>query len=141
MEKETIETIDSKETIETNVLLKNILIYDYLSQEKHINIKDHIYYKALKKNDPNIYLKYVNKMFRQKQKDTGTWSGFIDLYNNIKQNGINLENTGSIVIKKTEDDRYCCFHGRHRICMMKYLYSGNTVLTLKNNKVFSITHV
>jgi len=137
MENEIIEI----KTIETKVLLKDILIYDYFSEEKHINIKHHIYYKALKKNDPNIYLTYVNKMLRQKQKDTGTWSGFIELYKNIKKHGLNLENTGSIVIKKTENDKYCCFHGRHRICMMKYLYSGNTVLTLKNNKVFSITQV
>ena len=141
MEKEIKETIETKEIIETTVLLKDVLIYDYFSEQKHIKIKDHSYYKALKKNDPNIYLNYVDKMLRQKQKDTGTWSGFINLYNKIKTNGINLQNTGSIVIKKNEDDRYCCFHGRHRICMMKYLYSGNTVLTLKNNKVFSITHV
>jgi hypothetical protein len=141
MEKETIEPMETKEIIETNVLLKDVLIYDYLSEQKHVNIKDHVYYKALKKNDSKIYLKYVKKMCRQKQKDTGTWYGFIELYNNIKTHGINLENTGSIVIKKTEDDKYCCFHGRHRICMMKYLYSGNTVLTLKNNRVFNITHV
>lgn len=140
MDKETKETKEI-ETKYKNVLLKDILIYDYFSEQKYINIKDHSYYKALKKNDPNIYLTYVNKMVRQKQKDTGSWSGFIELYKNIKKHGLNLTNTGSIVIKKTEDDKYCCFHGRHRMCMMKYLYNDNTVLTLKNNRVFSITQV
>ena len=80
-------------------------------------------------------------MKHQKQKDTGSWSGFTELYKNIKKNGFELKNTGSIRIKKTEDNKYCCFHGRHRMCMMKHLYNDNTILTLKNNKVCSITQV
>ena len=129
---------EKKENIYVNVLLKDVLIFDDNSKQKHIDIKDHSYYKALKDNEPNIYLKYVNKMSHQKEKETGTWTGFIELYNNIKQNGVELKNTGSIRLKKV-GDKYCCFHGRHRICMMKCLYSDNTLLTLKNNKVCSIT--
>jgi hypothetical protein len=130
-----------KEKIYVNVLLKDILIFDDNSKEKYIDIKDHSYYKALKENDSNIYLKYVNKMNHQKEKDTGTWSGFIELYNNIKKNGFELKNTGSIKLQTVANDKYCCFHGRHRICMMRHLYNDNTVLTLKNNKVCTITQM
>ena len=52
-----------------------------------------------------------------------------------------LKNNGSIRIKKIDDKKYCCFHGRHRMCMIKYLYNDNTVLTVKNNKVYNITHM
>ena len=31
-------------------------------------------------------------MSHQKEKETGTWTGFIELYNNIKQNGFELKN-------------------------------------------------
>lgn len=130
-----------KEKIYVNVLLKDVLIFDDTSKQKYIDIKDHSYYKALRDNNSNIYSEYVNKMKHQKQKDTGSWSGFTELYKNIKKNGFELKNTGSIRIKKTEDNKYCCFHGRHRMCMMKHLYNDNTILTLKNNKVCSITQV
>jgi hypothetical protein len=138
MEKEKNDKKNNEKYKENFLLLKDILIFDDTSKQKYIDIKDHSYYKALKNNDSNIYLDYVSKMKNQQMKDTGTWSGFIELYNNIKQNGIELKNNGSIRIKKIEKNRYCCFHGRHRMCMMKYLYNDNTVLTVKNNKVYNI---
>jgi len=105
MEKEK-EKNKEKKDIYKNILLKDILIFDDISKQKYIDIKDHSYYKAIKNNDSNIYLEYVNKMRHQKEKDTGTWTGFIELYKNIKTNGVKLQNTGSIRLKKVGNDKY-----------------------------------
>jgi hypothetical protein len=119
------------------ISLKDVLIFDDMSNNKYIDITEHIYYISLEKQDQNIYIDYVNKMRHQQEKDTGTWGGFIQLYENIKNNGFDFKNNDSIMIKKI-NNKYCCLHGRHRICMMRHLYGKNVLITLKKNKIFNI---
>jgi hypothetical protein len=119
------------------ISLKEVLVFDDMSNNKYINIKEHVYYISLKKQDSKTYINFVNNMRRQREKITGTWDGFNQLYENIKKNGFDFKNNDSIIIKKINND-YCCLHGRHRICMMRHLYGDNVKITLKGNKIFNI---
>ena len=119
------------------ISIKDVLVFDDMSKIKYIDIKEHIYYMSLEKQDPENYINYVNKMRHQLAKDTGTWDGFKQLYENIKKNGFDFKNNDSIMIKKI-NNYYCCLHGRHRICMMRHLYGDNVKITLKRNKIFNI---
>jgi hypothetical protein len=137
MEKDTNTNKDINNKKYNYVSLKDVFVVDDKSKITYIDIREHSYYISLEKQDPIIYSNYVNQKRRQREKDTGTWSGFKKLYENIKKNGFEFKNHESIILKKI-DDKYCCLHGRHRICMMKQLYGDNVILTLKNNKICAI---
>ena len=137
MEKDTNKEININNKKYNYVSLKDVFVVDDKSKITYIDIREHSYYISLEKQDPIIYSNYVNQKRRQREKDTGTWSGFKKLYENIKKNGFEFKNNESIIVKKI-DGKYCCLHGRHRICMMKQLYGDNVILTLKNNKICAI---
>ncbi len=119
------------------IQLKDITVFSEITEQKYIDIKEHFYYLSLEKQDANIYLNYVNQLQHQKKKETGTWEGFINLYDSIKNQGFDFKNNDSIIIKEV-NNKYCCLHGRHRICMMRHLYGENAIVTLKNDKVCKI---
>ena len=119
------------------IQLKDILVFSEKTEQKYIDIKEHFYYLSLENHDENIYLNYVNQLHHQKKKETGTWDGFINLYDSIKNQGFDFKNNNSIIIKQV-NNQYCCLHGRHRICMMRHLYGENAIVTLKNDKVCKI---
>lgn len=126
------------ENIESiNIKLKNIFIYENFIQYKNIKIEKHVYYVSLVIRNSQLYNSYVNITERQKNKPTGTFVGFIELLENIKKNGFDFLNNDKIVIKKI-NNQYSCLHGRHRMCIMKYLYGENTTLIIKKNKVIGI---
>jgi hypothetical protein len=141
MEKDTNTNKDKEININNKkykyISLKDVFVVDDRSKKKYIDIREHSYYISLEKQDSIMYSNYVNQKRRQREKDTGTWSGFKQLYDNIKKNGFEFKNHEAIILKKI-DDKYCCLHGRHRICMMKQLYGDNVILTLKNNKICAI---
>ena len=128
---------EEKSNKKTRIQLKNILVFSEKTEEKYIDIKEHFYYLSLENHDENIYLNYVNQLHHQKKKETGTWDGFISLYDSIKKQGFDFKNNNSIIIKQI-NNQYCCLHGRHRICMMRHLYGENATVTLKNDKVCKI---
>jgi hypothetical protein len=121
----------------TRIQLKDIWVFSEKTEQKYIDIKEHFYYLSLENHDENIYLNYVNQLHHQKKKETGTWDGFISLYESIKNQGFDFKNNNSIIIKQV-NNHYCCLHGRHRICMMRHLYGENAIVTLKNDKVCKI---
>lgn len=121
----------------TRIQLKDILVFSEKTEQKYIDIKEHFYYLSLENQDENIYLNYVNQLHHQKKKETGTWDGFTTLYESIKNQGFDFKNNNSIIIKEI-NNKYCCLHGRHRICMMRHLYGENAIVTLKNDKVCKI---
>ena len=137
MEKDTNTNKDINNKKYNYVSLKDVFVVDDKSKITYIDIREHSYHISLEKQDPIIYSNYVNQKRHQREKDTGTWSGFKKLYENIKKNGFEFKNHEPIIVKKI-DDKYCCLHGRHRICMMKQLYGDNVILTLKNNKICAI---
>jgi hypothetical protein len=118
------------------IKLSDILVFEQISS-KYINIEEHIYFITLDKNNPNMYHNYINILTRQREKKTGNWQGFKELYKNIKKNGFDFKNNESIIIKNINNN-YCCLHGRHRICMMKLIHGDNILIVLKNNRVQQI---
>ena len=128
---------EEKSNKKTRIQLKDIWVFSEKTEEKYIDIKEHFYYLSLENHDENIYLNYVNQLHHQKKKETGTWDGFISLYDSIKKQGFDFKNNNSIIIKQI-NNQYCCLHGRHRICMMRHLYGENATVTLKNDKVCKI---
>jgi hypothetical protein len=128
------EVEEAKEDNKITIQLKDVMVFSEKNMQK---IKEHFYYLSLKKQDESIYLNYVNQLQHQKKKETGTWEGFKSLYDNIKKDGFDFKNNDSIIIKEV-NNKYCCLHGRHRICMMRHLYGGKALITLKNNKVCKI---
>ena len=126
-----------KKDNQITVQLKDVMVFSEKTMQRYINIKEHFYYLSLKKQDESIYLNYVNQLHHQRKKETGTWDGFKSLYDNIKKHGFDFKNNDSIIIKEI-NNKYCCLHGRHRICMMRHLYGGKALITLKNNKVCKI---
>ena len=107
--------------------LSDIKVY---YNHKYIKIKKHPYYLALKYHSKELYLRYIKTSFVQSKKKTGNWQGFLELLDKIKSKGFNNKKD-SIVI----DGDLICKHGRHRICMFMYLYGGNTLLKIKNNRL------
>ena len=128
---------EEKSNKKTRIQIKDIWVFSEKTEEKYIDIKEHFYYLSLENHDEIIYLNYVNQLHHQKKKETGTWDGFISLYDSIKKQGFDFKNNNSIIIKQI-NNQYCCLHGRHRICMMRHLYGENATVTLKNDKVCKI---
>jgi hypothetical protein len=110
-------------------------------KKKLITIKQHPYYKALKNNNPEIYEKEMKSNKTQSCKITGTWLGFLQLKDIIIKNGIrSVCNEEIIYIRKNKDDitNYYCKHGRHRLCILYFIYGETINFKIKNNKCIGI---
>ena len=61
---------------------------------------------------------------------------FKNLYQTIKQNGLDLSKRDKpTVIRK--DDKWCCIHGRHRMCIL-YKINKHTEIELDGNHIKTI---
>ncbi len=118
------------------VQLKDILIQ---CEQKLIKIDKHPYYQALVENDRSKYESNVN--WFQKMKSSGDWDGFIDLHNEIKNNGIR-KTIKDDPIQVYKEKEWTCRHGRHRLCILLYLHGENLYIKInKNGHVIDIiTH-
>ena len=88
-------------------------------------------------NSKDIYLEYIKKCYVQYKKKSGSWEGFLELYENIKKNGFD-KNKQSISIKLVEK-KWVCIHGRHRMCMLRYIYGHRLRLRFKKNYLVEIS--
>ena len=122
-----------------HVKLKNIILRTGSSKyKKTLKIKKFPYYLGLKNNDEEIYDKYVKTLPQDHQiRDTGNLSGLQKLVYDILQNGFTFNDT-SIVIKHKKNEIYTCNRGRHRICILYYLYGKNCEIKLKKNTIIKI---
>ncbi len=101
-----------------------------------IKVKDHPYYLALKKESENLYDKTIERDMYQRSKESGTWKGLKKLVLSIKNNGFLLKKA-PIVFKW--GDMLICHHGRHRLCILRYLYRSHLKLKIdKHGVVISI---
>jgi len=96
---------------------------------KYINIYNHPYYLSLLNNDENLYNSSLTSSY-QKNKKTGVFNEYRSLMQKIAKKFNKHKNPIKIV-------NNICRHGRHRICILFYLYKDNFIL-IKNNKVTSI---
>ena len=114
----------------TYVTISNIKI---LYKDEFIKIKKHPYYIALKNNSKELYEDFIAESNgKQRSKPTGTWEGIQSLLTIIKKNGFDIYN-GSFHLLKLNNQIYGR-HGRHRLCILLYLYGNKLKLKLKKRK-------
>lgn len=71
----------------------------------------------------------------KEKKKTSKWDEFYKVYINIKNNGFKKKynDIDPIIIKNN-----ICRHGRHRICMLKFIYGKNLKIELKNDTIHKL---
>lgn len=92
----------------------------------------HPYYVSLKTRDRSIYNDYVKNKSSQRNKDTASWNSYIDLMKSIKFDGFIYNWKDPLILKKKKNGLYVCSHGRHRMCILYYLYRDNCRLVIRN---------
>jgi hypothetical protein len=101
----------------------------------YISILQHPYYIALINNDKELYKNSISVSQRQSSKPSAKWSYLMSLKNNIQING--YDKFADPVILKKIDGKWCCTHGRHRMCILLSLYGPKLKLVCKIDE----THV
>lgn len=99
-----------------------------------LKIKRHPYYISLLTKDYTLYEKSITyKGSAQTHKKTAELDNLYLLAEQIKKNGFNVNLSPIEIIKRA------VHHGRHRICILYYLYGKK--LKLKINKYGKITNI
>jgi hypothetical protein len=106
--------------------------------KKHdIPPENHPYYISLNMNDPKIYRKAVEFSRKQLSKPTANWDKYLRLKDIIKENGF-IMGDDPIILKK-KSGKWVCYHGRHRISILLYLYGPSMKLRIKKHeKIFTV---
>jgi hypothetical protein len=103
-----------------------------------VKISECPYYIAMVTNDPSIYKDFVKTLPKTHQKrPTGTLDGLLKLMDDIKNDGF-IYNDRSINIKSHDKYKYLCLRGRHRLCILYYLYGKHCKINIKHH---TITHI
>jgi len=106
------------------------------SPDGKINVDQHPYYLSLKYNDKHLYRDFVKQSNRQNKKKSALWSEYNNLKDIIYNKGF-IYNVDHPVIIKYKKGKWYASHGRHRSCILRYLYGENCILVLtklKDNK-------
>lgn len=106
------------------------------SPDGKVGVDQHPYYLSLKDKDAHMYENFVKKSNRQSKKESAPWSGYYKLAKKIHREGFIYDINHPIIIKHKRGKWYAC-HGRHRICILRYLYGRKSVIVLdkfKDNK-------
>ena len=117
------------------IKIKKIYVKDNGSS-KLFKIKDHPYYLSLANNNRTLYENFIKNNHLQLQKTSGTWDGYLNLYEQLKTN-FDM-NDSDIKIRKINNN-YVCYHGRHRICILDHIHGDNTKLKIKHGKLVKLT--
>ena len=117
-------------------------IYTYLRSNdpnyvKYCKIKDNPYYLSLKSDDEEIYNNYVNTLpSSHRNRPTGTLKGLKDLIKKIKHEGFRYGDRSIVIVKK--HNKYFCKRGRHRLCVLLFLYDKDTYIEIKHRTIIKI---
>jgi hypothetical protein len=101
---------------------------------RYVPITEHPYYMALNEWNPTIYREYVHKSAYQSSKPSGTWRGFVELTRNVYAHGLTFSEDDRIEIVNT-DKGWKCRHGKHRVCIIMFLYGPSVRLQIKRGVV------
>jgi hypothetical protein len=104
----------------------------YIRLKDHkFKIRKHPYYISLKKNKPTIFNNFMkNYNSYQRTKKTGNWYGFKKLVKSIDKKGFIYNRDNPIIISK-KHDKWIITHGRHRACVLYFLYGAEAVFHTK----------
>jgi hypothetical protein len=110
---------------------------------QYIRIKYHPYYIALINNNKIQYETCIaNSEYVQQIKPTATWEGIQNLINIIKTDGFKIYKDSFNLFKRHNKKTLYSRHGRHRLCILLYLYGKDLFLKIKKNKnIFSILEI
>jgi len=114
-------------------------------KREYIKITDHPYFQALSTGNKHMYEECIKSSeFHQRRKPTATWEGIQKLIETIKESGFNPKiSTFRVerkINKETGKKMWVVQHGRHRTCILRYLYGGNAKVTFSSNgKIRNIT--
>lgn len=114
-------------TPKTALIVKLIDVLMRQNKDKY-PIRKHAYYKSLILDDSDMYEEQATQSRHQKKKSSSFWENYIKLGLNIKKNGYKA-GANPIIIKYKHDQWYCS-HGRHRICLLLYLYGPKSLLSV-----------
>lgn len=106
------------------------------------DISNHPYYVALERSDPSLYNEYVKSKVTQRNKKSASWNSYIDLVNSIMFDGFKYNSRDPLILKK-KDGKYLGSHGRHRLCILYYVYKGDCRLVIRsvNEKKYEIVEI
>ena len=105
---------------------------------RYVPISNHPYYTSLNEWNPRIYGEYIRKSAYQSSKPSGSWEGFVALTWNLHRTGLALSENDNIQVTKTKEG-WKCRHGKHRMCIIMFLYGPSARLQVKNGIVVGIT--
>eukprot|EP00734_Pompholyxophrys_sp_LG126_P000065 Pompholyxophrys_sp_v1_NODE_3_length_18401_cov_4.332280.p10 type:complete len:165 gc:universal NODE_3_length_18401_cov_4.332280:7040-7534(+) len=134
----------SEEEADTDLFFTIPIGTIFAKWETPIPIHQHPYYIALTTNNEELYRKAVNVSDKQSRKPTADWHHLLDLRYHIFTEG--FYNGGDPIILERIDGRWCCTHGRHRVCILLSLYGPELKLIVKRKgdtakvKDIEITH-
>lgn len=94
------------------------------------NIMQHPYYLALRYRDENVYRKMIKSQKHQRNKRSATWQGYNDLVYLLDRDGFRFNAKDPIIIKK-RNTKWIVAHGRHRMCIFRFLYGKYAILTIQ----------
>lgn len=103
-----------------------------------IKISDHPYFQALATGNRHMYEECIKKSeFHQRNKKTATWEGIHELIDTIKKNGFNPSISTFRIERRVDKDTnkkiWKVDHGRHRTCILRYLYGGHAKVKFSKN--------
>jgi len=102
-------------------------------KSKNFSVNQHPYYLSLSKNDENILDNFMKiSSENQNSKKSATFAGLCNLSKKLKSGFNPKKNPLRLIL--TEENKYMCCHGRHRMCILAHLYP-NGILVIKNNIV------
>ena len=105
-----------------------------LYKGKFIKIRQHPYYKSLKTQSGQKYEYCISKSeHAQKVKNTSTWKGMKKLVNIIENKGFKPYLSPFKIEYNSRIGHYVVEHGRHRMCIIRYLYGNKLKIRIDEN--------
>lgn len=119
------------------ICINDITIKDNNTHNR-IPIDEHPYYLSIVTQNVNhIYEKYVKQNEFQRNKKTAKWSHFMSIYDKIKKIGIDRSKS-PIIVKRSDNNKYSCIHGRHRMCMLAHIHGFDALVKIKEDKIIKV---
>jgi hypothetical protein len=117
--------------------VNEIHVRQHIKKERLVPIDKHPYFRALNENNGDIYTEYVSKSKYQSGKESGSWTGFSMLYENIKRSGFDFVSYHPLVVKRI-GDKWVSVGGKHRMCMIRQIYGPNAQIEVVDHKIVNV---
>ena len=103
----------------------------------YVPIHEHPYYVALHELNPTLYHDYIQHSAYQSSKPSGSWMGFVELARALYVRGLAFSTYDPIQVVHTRTG-WQCRHGKHRACIIRFLYGPDATLRIEKGVVVSV---